>query len=119
MFLPYAFNLGTAGLLGFMVFYGLDWIATIPPTVQLASRIYGQRNAPVVFGWVTAAHQMGSGFAAVGAGALRTWMGDYQIAFMSSGLLCLIAAGVVIRIGRRTPTSILPAPLGAGAALAS
>ncbi|HLG69830.1 MAG TPA: MFS transporter [Chloroflexota bacterium] len=116
LFLPYAYGLGMFGLLGFMIFYGLDWIATVPPTVGLVGKTFGQRNAPVVFGWIAAAHQLGSGFAAFGAGALRTWLGDYQIAFMSSGLLCLIAAGVVIRIGRSSSRPLLPArPLGAGA----
>jgi MFS family permease len=113
LFLPFAFGLGTFGLLGFMVFYGLDWIATVPPTVGLVGKTFGQRNAPVIFGWIAAAHQLGSGFAAFGAGALRTWLGDYQIAFMSSGLLCLVAAGVVIRIGRGSRQTSLPArPLG-------
>jgi sugar phosphate permease len=115
LFLPYAFGLGMAGLFGFMIFYGLDWIATVPPTVGLVGKVFGQRNAPVIFGWVAAAHQLGSGFAAFGAGALRTWLGDYQIAFMSSGLLCLIAAGVVIRIGRGAgrPT-LTPRPISIG-----
>jgi sugar phosphate permease len=116
LFLPYAFGLGMAGLIGFMIFYGLDWIATVPPTVGLVTKAFGPRNAPVVFGWVTAAHQLGSAFAAFGAGALRTWLGDYQIAFMSSGLLCLIAAGIVIRIGRGSAAPVLPArPVGAPA----
>ncbi|HEX6511201.1 MAG TPA: MFS transporter [Chloroflexota bacterium] len=117
LFLPYAFGLGMFGLLGFMIFYGLDWIATVPPTVGLVSKVFGHKNAPVIFGWVSAAHQLGSGFAAFGAGALRTWLGDYQIAFMSSGLLCLFAAGIVIRIGRGAAQPQLPArPAPAGAA---
>jgi sugar phosphate permease len=117
LFLPYAFGLGMAGLVGFMVFYGLDWIATVPPTVGLVTKTFGPRNAPVVFGWITASHQLGSAFAAFGAGALRTWLGDYQVAFMSSGLLCLIAAGIVIRIGRGSAAApALPArPVGAPA----
>src|SRR5579883_114892 len=110
------FNIVGTTCSGFLIFYGLDWIATVPPTVGLVGKTFGQRNAPVVFGWIAAAHQLGSGFAAFGAGALRTWLGDYQIAFMSSGLLCLIAAGVVIRIGRSSSRPLLPArPLGAGA----
>ncbi len=117
LFLPYAFGLGMFGLLGFMIFYGLDWIATVPPTVGLVGKIFGQRNAPVIFGWIAAVHMLGSAFAAFGAGALRTWLGDYQVAFMSSGLLCLIAAGVVIRIGRGSSQPALPVqPLGASAA---
>jgi len=113
LFLPYAYGLGMFGLLGFMVFYGLDWIATVPPTVGLVAKVFGQRNAPVIFGWIAAVHMMGSAFAAFGAGALRTWLGDYQVAFMSSGLLCLLAAGVVIRIGRGSQQPLIPAqPIG-------
>ncbi len=115
LFLPYAYGLGTFGLLGFMVFYGLDWIATVPPTVGLVGKVFGQRNAPVIFGWIAAVHMIGSAFAALGGGALRTWLGDYQVAFMSSGLLCLIAAGVVIRIGRGSQQPLAPR-LGAAAA---
>ena len=117
LFLPYAFGTGYFGLLLFIVFYGLDWVATVPPTVALASSLFGRQRGPMVFGWTFAAHQIGAAAAAFGAGAARTWFGDYQTAFMTSGLLCLIAAGVVVRIGR-TPwpaasaPEAIPAPAG-------
>jgi predicted MFS family arabinose efflux permease len=107
IFLPRALT-ANSGLLVFAVFYGLDWIATVPPTVRLANEAFGSEEGPVVFGWVVAAHQVGAGFAALGAGLLRTMLGDYQLAFMTSGALCLFAALLALLIGRvriATPAS--------------
>ena len=100
LFLPYAFGIQYFGLLLFIVFYGLDWVATVPPTVALTADTFGKRNLGVVYGWIFASHQLGASAAAFGAGAVRTFLGDYQIAFMTSGLLCLLAAGLVVRINR-------------------
>ncbi len=100
LLLPYVFDSPQFGLILFIVFYGLDWIATVPPTVQLARRVFGQQNFAVVYGWIFASHQLGAASIAFAAGAARTFFGDYQLAFMSSGLLCLIAAGLVLRIGK-------------------
>ena len=108
LFLPYAFGTQFLGLAAFAVFYGLDWVATVPPTVRLTADIFGRRNAGVMFGWIAAGHQVGAATAALGAGALRTWLGSYQISFMGAGLLCLIAAGLVIRIGRAARGAPLP-----------
>ena len=102
LLLPYAFGSPQFGLILFIVFYGLDWVATVPPTVQLARRAFGQQNFAIVYGWIFAAHQLGAASIAFAAGAARTFFGDYQLAFMTSGLLCLVAAGLVIRIGRVT-----------------
>ena len=99
LFLPQALSAGS-GLFVFAVFYGLDWIATVPPTVRLASEAFGKDEGPVVFGWIVAAHQVGAGAAALGAGLLRTALGDYQLAFMISGALCLIAALLALAVGR-------------------
>jgi sugar phosphate permease len=90
-------------LILFIVFYGLDWVATVPPTVQLARKVFGQQNFAIVYGWIFAAHQIGAASIALAAGAARTFFGDYQLAFMSSGLLCLVAAGLVLRIARERP----------------
>jgi predicted MFS family arabinose efflux permease len=84
----------------FAVFYGLDWIATVPPTVRLATEAFGKDEGPIVFGWIVAAHQVGAGAAALGAGLVRTSMGDYQLAFMTSGALCLVAAVLSLGVGR-------------------
>ena len=100
LLLPYVFGSPQFGLILFIVFYGLDWVATVPPTVQLARKIFGQQNFAIVYGWIFASHQLGAAAIAFAAGAVRTYFGDYQIAFMTSGLLCLIAAGLVLRIGK-------------------
>ncbi len=103
LLLPYVFGSPQFGLILFIVFYGLDWVATVPPTVQLARKSFGQQNFAIVYGWIFAAHQLGAASIAFAAGAVRTYFGDYQLAFMSSGLLCLVAAGLVLRIGRERP----------------
>ena len=116
LFLPYALGTQFLALAAFAVFYGLDWIATVPPTVRLAANVFGKRNVGVMFGWISAAHQLGAATAAFGAGALRTWLGSYQVAFMASGLLCLLAAGLVIRIGQASKGDLLrPRPAEAQA----
>jgi len=99
IFLPQALTAGS-GLLVFAVFYGLDWIATVPPTVRLATEAFGKDEGPIVFGWIVAAHQVGAGAAALGAGLVRTSLGDYQLAFMTSGALCLLAAVLSLGVGR-------------------
>ena len=101
IFLPHALLAQGSGLSVFTVFYGLDWIATVPPTVKLATDAFGKDDAPVVFGWVMAAHQIGAGTAALGAGIVRTEMGDYHMAFVTSGGLCLVAALLALAIARR------------------
>jgi MFS family permease len=116
LFLPYALGTQFLALAAFAVFYGLDWVATVPPTVRLTADIFGKRNVGVMFGWIAAAHQLGAATAAFGAGAVRTWLGSYQVAFMTSGLLCLLAAGLVIRIGQASRGDLVrhrPAEAGA------
>lgn len=109
LFLPFSFDFSIYGLSVFAIFYGLDWIATVPPTVRLTTTVFGKEKTGVMFGWIVAAHQIGAAFAAFGAGALRTWLGDYLYAFLLSGSLCLIAALLVLRIGqRRTPIDAHP-----------
>ncbi|HEY3110025.1 MAG TPA: MFS transporter [Chloroflexota bacterium] len=109
LFLPYAYGTGYFGLALFVIFYGLDWVATVPPTVRLTADIFGKRDVGTIFAWILASHQLGAAAIAFSAGAMRTWFGDYQAAFMTSGILCLIAAGMVVRIGRATgERSIVP-----------
>jgi sugar phosphate permease len=102
IFLPFAFGYQYFGLPLFGLFYGLDWIATVPPTVRLTTDVFGSRDAPVVFGWVVAGHQLGAAFAALGAGMLRTTLGTYTMATMISGGLCVVGAMLVLRINRPT-----------------
>jgi MFS family permease len=85
----------------FALFYGLDWIATVPPTVALANEVFGRKDAPIIFAWIAAGHQLGAATAAAGAGLVRTETGSYLIAFVASGVACLIASMLVLRINRR------------------
>lgn len=110
IFLPEALHDAGGGLNVFTVFYGLDWIATVPPTVKLATDAFGRDDAPIVYGWVFAAHQVGAGVAALGAGIVRTTLGDYRLAFMTSGAVCLVAALLALAIGRaRAAPAVGPA----------
>jgi len=81
----------------FIVIYGLDWVATVPPTVMLCRDRFGA-DGPIVFGWVFASHQVGAAIAAVGAGAIRDTTGSYAGAFWAAAILCLVAAGLSIAI---------------------
>ena len=104
LFLPFALAgdvIGVTGLAIFAVFYGLDWIATVPPTVRLAARCFGEDNAPVMFAWIVCAHQLGASVAAYGAGIVRVGAGSYGPAFLSAGALCLVASIMALMIGRR------------------
>ena len=97
---------GSLGL--FAVVYGLDWIATVPPTVRLTTEAFGRENTGVVYGWISASHQIGASLAAFGAGAIRTQLGEYRLAFWIAGTLCLFAGLSFLAIGRgaldrRTP----------------
>jgi sugar phosphate permease len=99
--LPATLASGGPSLGIFAVFYGLDWIATVPPTVKLTSEAFGRENTGVVYGWIGASHQLGASMAAFGAGALRTELGDYRLAFLLAGGLCLLAGVAFLTIGRR------------------
>lgn len=107
--LPHALAGHSWGLTVFAVFYGLDWIATVPPTVRLTADAFGRQHVGVMFGWIFACHQIGASLAAFGAGAVRTYLGDYLGAFLTSGLLCLFAVGLVLRIGRERASAPMPA----------
>ena len=87
-----------ASTLVFVIFYGLDWVATVPPTVILCRTVLGPERATVVYGWVFVAHQVGGSIAALGAGILRVQLGDYALAFYVSGFLCVITAFAVLKI---------------------
>ena len=83
----------------FIIFYGLDWVATVPPTVTLCQEHFGDR-APMVFGWVFASHQLGAAVAATGAGMVRDAQGTYTLAWLFAGGLCLGAAVLSVMIQR-------------------
>ncbi|MCJ2107907.1 MFS transporter [Methylobacterium sp. E-041] len=95
--LPFS-DFSFAGLSLFAVFYGLDWIATVPPTVKLAAQRFGRERANVVFGWVFAGHQLGAATAAFGAGLSRTELQSYLPAFFAAGALCLVASALILTL---------------------
>jgi predicted MFS family arabinose efflux permease len=110
LWLPYALGSSYLSLAVFVIFYGLDWVATVPPTARLTADRFGKNTMGVIYGWIFAAHQLGAATAAFGAGVLRTWLGNYQVTFLLGGLFCLLAAGMVIRIGRPGRQALVPTP---------
>jgi sugar phosphate permease len=111
IYLPFSF-VSFYGLSLFAVFYGLDWIATVAPTVRLTANAFGKERTGMMYGWLMTSHQLGGASAAFVAGVLRMDLGTYLEAFMLSGLLCLIAAAMVLFIGRdrpaREPNAVVP-----------
>ena len=91
----------------FVIFYGLDWVATVPPTIMLCRNVLGLERGTVVYGWVFAAHQIGGSVAALGAAILRVKLGDYAVSFYISGALCLVAAFAVLQIAKGKSTAQL------------
>jgi predicted MFS family arabinose efflux permease len=114
LFLPYALDLSTVGMSLFGLFYGLDWIATVPPTVRLAANIFGARQAGMIYGWITVVHQVGSALAASGAALVRDWRGDYGDAFLIAGGFCFAAALLVLRLGTASRGATRPVLAEAG-----
>jgi len=100
LWLPYS-DFTLAGLSVFAAFYGLDWIATVPPTVKLSAAEFGKEKAGLVFGWVFAAHQLGAATAAYGAGLMRTVWLTYDPALTTAGIACLVAGVGVLAIRRK------------------
>ncbi|HEU5171322.1 MAG TPA: MFS transporter [Gemmatimonadales bacterium] len=99
--LPAALAGPEPGRWAFALFYGLNWVATVPPTVRLAADAFGPERVGMVFGWIVAAHQLGAATAAWGAGAIRTETGAYHGAFVAAGALSLVAAGLFLGAGAR------------------
>ncbi len=100
MYLPYS-DFSFYSLSIFAIFFGLDWIATVPPTLRLATEAFGERDAPVVFGWIVAGHQVGAAAAAWMAGAVREMSGSYLMAFVLAGSTGLVAAVIALLINRK------------------
>ncbi|HEY0235985.1 MAG TPA: MFS transporter [Afipia sp.] len=99
LFLPFT-DFTFYGLSLFAVFYGLDWVATVPPTVRLSASTFGAERAGLMFGWIFAGHQLGAASVALAAGLSRTYLLSYLPAFFAAGVLCLIAALAVLSIRR-------------------
>jgi MFS family permease len=112
IFLPVALAGAEPALVTFAVWYGLDWIATVPPTLRLANEAFGRTRAPIIFGWISGNHQLGAAAVALSAGALRVYTGRYDHAFIGAGALCLVAAllSLGFRSGRRVGAALEPTP---------
>jgi predicted MFS family arabinose efflux permease len=101
IYLPFA-NFTFFGLSLFAVFYGLDWIATVPPTLAIANHAFGTKKAPILFGWISASHQVGAAAAAFFAGASRTATGSYLDSFVVAGFVAVGAALLALMIGTKS-----------------
>lgn len=108
VWLVYA-NVSTGGLLIFAVIYGLDFIATVPPTVRLSVQTFGPEIGPAVFSWIFAAHHLSAGATLFAAGVSRDMIGTYVPAFLLAGILCFVAAASFGAVRKPRP---VPAALG-------
>jgi len=106
-FLPLLTDLGLSGLTLFEVVFGLDYISTVPPTVALCADLFGRRNVGTIYGWVFAAHQLGAAMLAYLGGVMRDSLGNYTLAFISSGVLALCGGVMAMRIDRTPRPDIL------------
>ncbi len=106
IYLPYS-DFSFYSLSIFAIFFGLDWIATVPPTLRLTTEAFGERDASIVFGWIVAGPQLGAARAAWMAGAVREAQGSYLMAFVISGMTGLAAAVIALMIGRKR---VVPQP---------
>jgi len=102
VWLVYA-DVSTIGLLIFAVVYGLDFIATVPPTVRLSVQTFGQEMGPAVFAWIFAAHHVAAGVMLFGAGVSRDMLGTYAPAFLLAGVLCIVAAASFVAVKQPRP----------------
>jgi MFS family permease len=110
MWLPFS-DFTIFGLSLFAVFFGLDYIATVPPTVKLTVQAFGREKGPVVFGWIYAGHQIGAATMAAAAGASRDALATYLPAFFIGGALCIVAGALMfVLIGARNPATVSIAP---------
>lgn len=102
VFLPFALNEGSIPMLViFTVFYGLDWIATVPPTISISRQIFGMKKSGIVYGWIFASHQAGAAVAAFGGGLIYKFFNTYTWAFFLAGVFCLVASLFVIIIKKQ------------------
>jgi sugar phosphate permease len=115
LFLPFIHD--TVSIGAFAILFGLDYIATVPPTVALVADRFGRHNVGIVYGWVFAAHMFGAAIAAWVAGIVRENVGDYAAAFVAAGWIAIVAGFAALAIGRQGPDAPgLPASADAGAA---
>ena len=108
------FVTGYAGLAVFAILFGLDYIATVPPTVALTADLFGRRHVAAVYGWIFFAHQVGAAAAAYLGGVAREWLGDYNAAFFAAGVLAALGGLLAYRIDR-SGDRVVAVPAAAGA----
>jgi len=113
LFLPFIHD--TMSIAAFAILFGLDYIATVPPTVALVADRFGQHNVGVVYGWVFASHMVGAAIAAWVAGIVRENVGDYAAAFVAAGWIAIIAGFAALAIRRKRPDADVPATASAAA----
>jgi predicted MFS family arabinose efflux permease len=94
-----------ASMIAFVIVYGLDWVATVPPTAMLCRQVFGEQGT-IVFGWVFASHQIGAAVASLGAGIIRDVTGTYTAAWLGAAALCVVAATVSINVRRVTGATV-------------
>ncbi|WP_327459915.1 MFS transporter [Sphingomonas sp.] len=99
-------DLGGLSVILFLIFFGLDWIATVPPTLKLLNAHFGESDGPIIYGWIFTGHQAGAATAAIGAGVIRHLSGDYASAFLLGGILALLVALIFILWRRPAPISL-------------
>ncbi|MEK5332079.1 MFS transporter [Lysinibacillus sp. FSL W8-0992] len=105
--LPYALMQGSLTLLIiFTAFYGLDWIATVPPTVSISRQIFGTQKSGIIYGWIFASHQAGAAVAAYGGGLIYKFFNSYTWAFFLAGVLCVLASLFVIVVKKQSPNKL-------------
>lgn len=105
--LPFALMDGnTTWILVFTVFYGLDWVATVPPTINLSRQIFGLQQSAIIYGWIYASHQAGAAVAAYGGGLIYQYFNTYTWAFFMAGVFCLLASSFVIVIKKQQPRQL-------------
>lgn len=109
IYLPFS-GFSATSLTIFAIFYGLDWIATVPPTLRLSNEAFGDRSGPLVFGWIVAGHQVGAATAAFFGGYLRELQGDYVLAFQIAGMTAIVAAVLSMLIGPTRQQEALAQP---------
>ncbi|MEY9970091.1 MFS family permease [Lysinibacillus sp. RC46] len=104
LLLPYALMQGSFTLLTiFTIFYGLDWIATVPPTISISRQIFGTNKSGIIYGWIFASHQAGAAVAAFGGGLIYKFFNSYTWAFFLAGMFCALASLFVIIVKKQTP----------------
>lgn len=112
-FLPFVSDL--PGLVVFAVVYGLDWFASVPPTVALTARRFGKQSMGTIYGWIFASHQLGAAFSATMGGMVRDTFGDYSLAFVAGGILGIIGATLALLVNVNRP-AVAPQPAPSRAA---